>query len=136
MDNGYRCGCCYSDWEKEYDISIKVDKDEKFFQKKSNHKSVFDELSEVIFEKGCEVIKGLSCGDQFAKHFSFEYSFYSEDLESQVEFEFEYHDDCFDKYKLFERWENFEKEQKEKKKLEEKARRVRQLESELQSLKK
>lgn len=134
IDNGYRCGCCYRDWYNESNISINVDKDEKFFQKKSNHESIFDELSEIIFEEGCKIIKSLYGCYEFAKDFILEYSFYSEDLESVVEFEFD-SDEYFQNSNLSERWKKVELDEKVKAEEKSKEDRIKSLERELKQLK-
>lgn len=123
INNGYRCSCCYRNWWNESNISINIDKDEKFFHKKSNHKIIFPELSEIIFEEGCRTIKRVYGDDEFSKEFRLKYNFYSEELESSVEFEFD--EDNFTEYNLQNRWEEFEKQLEVKIEADKKAKRIK-----------
>jgi hypothetical protein len=101
--NGYKCSCCRHEYKSKYNVSIQTVEDESFFDKKSCHSVNFDELVEIIYAKGCEEI--VSCqeyGDEFLYTFTVEYTFHSEELETDVTHKFKSRTD-FEKYNLYEK---------------------------------
>lgn len=113
IDNGYTCGCCSRNWTEDKTISIEVNSID-FFNKKSNHSYIFTQLAPIIKTAGDEIIAELYSGNEFDKTFKLIYSYYNEDIGSDVEFVFP-SDEYFSQFNLQERWKEFE-EKREKQK--------------------